>query len=126
MKLPRWLVTALLVTSTLTALATAADLWVTWPARTADRFTDLIRRNSFQDLSTMIKWRPGTTSLYALGQTYLALACSENLDDVVLIPEHRRLSDFAIGRQRFAVTEPGRTAPVCRLRVERGWVAFEQ
>jgi len=34
MKLPRWLVIAMLTTSVLSVLAAAGWWWVTWPART--------------------------------------------------------------------------------------------
>jgi len=35
MKLPRWLVIAMLTTSVLSVLAAAGCWWVTWPERTA-------------------------------------------------------------------------------------------
>jgi hypothetical protein len=43
MKLPRWLVIAMLTTSVLSVLAAAGCWWVTCPERTAREFCDLVR-----------------------------------------------------------------------------------
>jgi hypothetical protein len=42
MKLPRWLVIAMLTTSMLSVLAAAGWWWVTWPERTAREFVGLM------------------------------------------------------------------------------------
>jgi len=41
MKLPRWLVIAMLTTSVLLPIAAAGWWWVTWPERTAREFIEL-------------------------------------------------------------------------------------
>jgi len=54
MKLPRWLVIAMLTTSVLSVLAAAGWCWVTWPERTAREFLDLMRENRRDDAKAMM------------------------------------------------------------------------
>jgi len=73
MKLPRWLVIAMLTTSVLSMLAAAGWWWVTWPERTVNRFVDGRYANSFEalqeeklqrifdEMKTDVMWRPTVT-----------------------------------------------------------------
>ncbi len=54
MKLPRWLVIAMLTTSVLSVLAAAGCWWVTWPERTAREFVELIATEKFEAAQAMM------------------------------------------------------------------------
>src|SRR5262245_56278465 len=54
MKLPRWIVTCLLMTSLLAALAAAGWWWVLWPERTAREFQSLLVQQKWDDASAML------------------------------------------------------------------------
>jgi len=55
MKLPRWLLIAMLATSTLGVLVAAAFWWVTWPERTAGSFTALLKDAEVDKINAMIR-----------------------------------------------------------------------
>ena len=54
MKLPRWLVIAMLTTSVLVPLAAGGWWWVTWPERTAREFQVLIAERQVHDATAMM------------------------------------------------------------------------
>ena len=54
MKLPRWLVTAMLAASVLLVLTAAGWWWVTWPERTMRVFVEHVTAAEGSDLSEMI------------------------------------------------------------------------
>ena len=55
MKLPRWLVIAMLTTSVLAVLAAAGWWWVTWPERTAREFVDLMAKGRYEEAREMVE-----------------------------------------------------------------------
>ena len=54
MKLPRWLVFAMLFSSLLSVLAAAGWWWVTWPERTAEELNALLIAGRFTEADSMI------------------------------------------------------------------------
>jgi len=54
MKLPRWLVIAMLTTSVLSVLAAAGWWWVTWPERTAYELVNLLRDGEYDKARNLI------------------------------------------------------------------------
>jgi len=60
MKLPRWLVIAMLTTSVLSVLAAAGWWWVTWPERTLREFVQLVADTEFEEANRLMtpptKW----------------------------------------------------------------------
>src|SRR5437867_2995398 len=54
MKLPRWLVIAMLTSSALAVLAAAGWWWVTWPERTAREFVELLKAHRADEALRMI------------------------------------------------------------------------
>ena len=59
MRLPRWLVVALLSVSVLAVLGTCMAWWVTWPERTVRQFEQLWNQNGRQEAARLM-----TPSLY--------------------------------------------------------------
>jgi len=60
MKLPRSLVIAMLATSILAMMVTAARFWVRWPVRTAREFTGLMRNARIPEAIQMLGLPPMT------------------------------------------------------------------
>jgi hypothetical protein len=54
MKFPRWLVVTLLTVSVLAVFSAGAWWWVTWPERTAIRFTALMADEKFDEAEKML------------------------------------------------------------------------
>jgi hypothetical protein len=55
MKLPRWLIGSLIVTSAVTLISLAAWWWFTWPTRTIEEFTTLIEQGRLDEANRMLK-----------------------------------------------------------------------
>ena len=55
MKLPRWLVIAMLSSSVLAVLGAAGWWWVTWPERTAREFVDLMAKGRYEEAKEMVE-----------------------------------------------------------------------
>jgi hypothetical protein len=54
MRLPRWLLIAMLTTSVFVVIVTAGGWWVTWPDRTIREFRSLINEGKFEQANSMI------------------------------------------------------------------------
>jgi hypothetical protein len=54
MRIPRWLVVTLLITSALALLGAGAWWWVTWPYRTIHKFAELVEMGDLDSANTMI------------------------------------------------------------------------
>jgi hypothetical protein len=108
MKLPRWLVIAMLTTSVLSVLVAAGWWWVTWPERTMDRFVEAADDSSFKALqggnlrAIFDETKPGPM-----------------WRPTVIGSAPRSLMDFVIAQQEFDLEAPHN---VLRLKVERGRV----
>ena len=55
MKLPRWLVLAMLAASVLAPTTAAGWWWVTWPTRTIREFTELLEQGRFEEANHFLK-----------------------------------------------------------------------
>ena len=55
MKLPRWLVVVMLVSSAVVIIATGALWWVSWPTRTIHEFTTLLEQGRFDDANQFLR-----------------------------------------------------------------------
>src|SRR5262245_3647686 len=121
MKLPRWLLMTMLLSSVVSALALGGWWWVTWPERTAREFLSLMSQGTIDDAKAMLAVEPcfrGTQ--YPIGRdegsiTWQISRC---------IAQPRTASDILYGRQRFKLTVvKGLDAAV--INVERNKVAVE-
>ena len=106
MKLPRWLVILMLSASVLSVLAAAGCWWVTWPERTAREFVELIRDARTEDALAMVEPSPGRDEMtnamkadFESDRDWRAEYRTARLE----MYESRRLTDIALGRQRFCV-----------------------
>jgi hypothetical protein len=113
MKLPRWLVIAMLTTSVLSVLAAAGWWWVTWPERTAAAFVHFIADRRFESAKEMISsaWVDEENSMQTL-ELLAPLASQTTLD-----AHSRSYSDVFCARQEFQVL-----GIACILVAERGSV----
>ncbi len=103
MKLPRWLVIAMLTTSVLAVLAAAGCCWVTWPERTARDFVVFMNAGKVDDAIQMIQMetepqRPRNWSPEAF--------IPQEHTQIKFEPEPRTLLDMLAGRLEFRVPEP--------------------
>jgi hypothetical protein len=101
MKLPRWLVFAMLFSSLLSVLAAAGWWWVTWPERTAREFVSLLQAGDDEHVRNMIIWDNGPTT-----RTVKSIIAREPADYppefwTRLQPLQRSLQEVIIGTHRF-------------------------
>ena len=117
MKLPRWLVIAMLTTSVLSVLAAAGWWWVTWPERTITSFIQAADAHDYGDMKRL--------SGSLIGTLLEEVTPEENPSDPaeprVKAPVARSFMDFLLGRQDFDFNDPDTTFTQ-RIRVERGRV----
>jgi len=110
MKLPRWLVIAMLTTSVLAVLAAAGWWWVTWPERTAREFVALIREGHLEQANRILT--PGNTSPFLTDSMRKRVRCE-------VIPQ--TWLEVIIGRQKFWFFD-GDWPLIPQFEVERGKV----
>jgi len=111
MKLPRWLVIAMLTTSVLSVLAAAGWWWVTWPERTAREFVALMAAGRGKEADKMQR-QPIGTPIH-----FWSVMEADSWKDSQLVPSSRTPLDFLRGRQEFNVLGPDD-----QFAVERGVV----
>lgn len=97
MKLPRWLVIAMLTTSVLFVLAAAGWLWVTWPERTAREFTVLLAEGRVQQANQMMRQPVGGSVPLDLSEEQWQLSLRQS----PLQLQPRTAADLLKGRQDF-------------------------
>src|SRR5262249_1860642 len=68
MNLPRWVVIAMLATSASSVLIASGIWWITWPGRTADRFSELLRDAEVDKINEMIR-QPDNDKRYGVWET---------------------------------------------------------
>jgi hypothetical protein len=111
MKLPRWLVFAMLFSSLLSVLAAAGWWWVTWPERTAREFVALLAERRFDEALTYVNGSPGE------GEEFCIYQFSEEAWQVSKITLDRRTAlDVICGRQTVVILPELNVA----IDVERG------
>jgi hypothetical protein len=115
MRLPRWLVVTLLAVSVLVGLGAGLTWWVTWPARTAREFLELLAVHKYDEAQGYYGWIPGWKN-----QTY-ALFRERSVNEVNFQAQPRSLADVWKGRRRFKY---GRSPLVFHFTVERGKVVL--
>ena len=101
MKLPRWMVICLLITSLLAVVAAAGSWWVIWPERTAREFQSLLMQRKWDDAAAML--------LYA-GVDYppdivIAWLAGSRQDELRLEPQPWSWDDVCRGRRHFKLGE---------------------
>ncbi len=105
MKLPRWLVIAMLTTSVLLPLAAAGWWWVTWPERTAREFYELMRDGRFIEAAELIEPPPSGGDIDFVKDSAPESEWQSVMRTAQLeLSESRYLSEYLMGRQRFRVT----------------------
>jgi len=90
MKLPRWLVIAMLTTSVLSVLAAAGCWWVTWPERTAREYFDLVVDKRFDEAAQMTPMKAARPDLHSIGEPRF-------------VPLPSSLIDACRGRRQFEI-----------------------
>ena len=106
MKLPRWLVIAMLTTSILSVLVAAGFWWVTWPKRTLNKYIDLLSVGRLDEANRMVHQ---SDSPFAMFDEPVRIDCPIRC-------EMRTYGDAILGRQYF-------TAGSWVYRVERGVIS---
>jgi hypothetical protein len=113
MKLPMWLVVAMLGSSLLIVLTAAGWWWVRWPERTAREFVDLMAAKKWEDAKHLMApsptLGPGTNIIFVDDES---VAWSQ----VAPKPESRSFADVFAGRQKFDL------APSWEIVAQRGRV----
>ena len=103
MKLPRWLVIAMLTTSVLAVLVAAGWFgwwWVTWPERTAREFVQRLAMPPSDETWCQIVTEERDRERIDL---WLRFVTPIDLGNQ-LEPKHRSFEDLFVGRGRFAVS----------------------
>ncbi len=77
MKLPRWLMIAMLTTSVLVPVAAAGCSWVTWPERTAREFVSLLHAEKLKEARDMILIRDEDWDVYVALPCQMLPRCSD-------------------------------------------------
>ena len=113
MKLPRWLVIAMLASSVLLVLAATAWWWVTWPERTAREFVELIAAHKWDEARRMIRSAPTPRPAWIVLEPELD---SPGWAPWKIQPASRTLWDVLCARQQFQLREGQ------RIEVERGTI----
>jgi hypothetical protein len=113
MKLPRWLVIAMLTTSVLAVLGYAGWWWVKWPERTARQFVDMVtRKSNYQELVDNF----GGKECYTMHHAYQSMVPGIIADGIAVgiergqrqfSPKQRSARDILVGRQEFSYGEEG-------------------
>ena len=119
MKLPRWLVIAMLTTSVLAVLA-AAGLscwrWVMWPARSARAYWALTQDGRLDEAAQMED--PPGRFIPLKNEDERSMWRSACITLRVEPADSRRLTDLLFARQNFRLCEEDRKAP--SFKVQRG------
>jgi len=100
MKLPRWLVIAMLTTSVLAVLARAGWWWVTWPERTAREFVIRMHDERFSDAKKLVR-KEFQENLEHFGWPL------ETWSESDLQIGRRSFLDLLAGRERFKMAKSG-------------------
>ena len=118
MKLPRWLVIAMLTTSVLSVLAAAGWWWVTWPERTAREFLDMIATERVDDARKIVQHDPERywpTSFYTFDPSFSWKAArlesrARSFVDVMLACQEFEIvdTDLRFIAQRGKVIQPAK------------------
>ena len=119
MKLPRWLVIAMLTSSVLSVLAAAGWWWVTWPERTSREFQMLLVERKWNDAVAMI-----LSSDYP-ADTVIAWLARNGQDELELEPLPWSWGDVCRGRRQFKLGEKNTlrfTAEKGRITEANTWV----
>jgi hypothetical protein len=106
MKLPRWLVFAMLFSSLLSVLAAAGWWWVTWPERTAREFVDRLAAGD-DDEESWKDMMPKDERTRRCQSVISRFSRPRGWWDVK--PQPRTLRELCVGQHRFLI--PG----------DRGW-----
>lgn len=120
MKLPRWLVIAMLTSSGLAMLAIPGWWWVTWPERTAREFVELIDADKTIEAKKMIlvreeDWDPYGRGLgIRKGEFYPGWLVYLPRRPLNIAAQPRNFADVSRGEQEFLV---GRKH---KMRIARG------
>jgi hypothetical protein len=104
MKLPRWLVIAMLTSSGLAVLAAAGWWWVTLPERSAREFYELMRDGHFSEAAKMIDPPPSGGDIDFVEDSAPTSEWQSVMRTARLELEDRDLAEYLLGRQRFRVT----------------------
>jgi hypothetical protein len=97
MRLPRWLVLALLSTNTASVLAAGAWWWVTWPERTAHKFAALVATRRTEEAAKMMRSASGPDD------AELITDATKDCEFTFLEYGSRTPVDMLVGRQEFQV-----------------------
>ena len=98
MKLPRWLVIAMLSSSVLSVPLAAGWWWVTWPERTAREFVERLAGNDDESWKTMMRADERSKLL----ERVLAITARPK-DWSNVTPQPRTLIDLCAGRHGFLI-----------------------
>jgi hypothetical protein len=114
MKLPRWLLVVLVLTTVVSVLVVAGWSWYTWPSRTIQLYTRLLEQGRLEEANRMLqspsRWvvegsgesvkfvtgKAGRSNGFSLG-VWQSWCSRENLH-----AEPRSVADIVQGRQRFS------------------------
>jgi len=113
MKLPRWLVIAMLTTSVLAVLAAAGWCWVTWPERTAREFVELLATDKVEEARAMmgqgqVDWEVHSGKVFLIGPLGSSSA---------VVRERRSIGEFLAATARYRFPEQDWTFTVRRASV---------
>src|SRR5262245_27107832 len=101
MRLPRWIVIGLLVTSLLAVVASASWWWVTWPERTAREFHDLLVQQRWDEARAMSHYSGVDYPPDAVVAWLAAGRPQEFADESRLEQQTLTWSDLCRGRRQF-------------------------
>jgi hypothetical protein len=96
MRLPRWLVVSLLSVSMVAVLSAGTWWWVTWPDRTARKFTTLMADGNWKETMRM-------TDREKIQYLVLADEFQIKWDDENLLSASRNVIDVLLARQSFRI-----------------------
>jgi hypothetical protein len=118
MKLPPWLVIAMLTSSALSVLAAAGWWWVTWPERTAREFVSLLGNGDMEQAKAMISPRYAAT--FQTSESAREVVQSD-LQGMYVKAGERTWLDVLSGRGSFVAVK-GDVAYPAEIRVRRGTI----
>jgi hypothetical protein len=96
MRLPRWLLIGLLITTAFAVVGLGGIWWVNWPDRTAREFLDLLAEKKYDEATTRFGWTPGWKN-----QTFALFSREPKVIESKFRSEPRTVLDMSVGRQTF-------------------------
>jgi hypothetical protein len=132
MKLPRWLVIAMLATSATSVLVAGGFWWVTWPERTAREFVQLVLDREFERIRPIIRETSQDDAHHSV-QILFELNCiPAKWTQYELRLKNRSWSELLRSRQEFSIVNhefeflgKSRESSYYSFTVERGMIVQE-